>query len=192
MQNESAMIALAALVLVLFVVLAAVARKRRQQRSGALREQFGPEYDRMVAQHGDQARAERELLARRERLHKLDIKPLSDAEADRFSTEWASVQQRFVDDPNGAVSEADRLVKEVMAARGYPLGSFDQRVADLSVDHANVVQHYRSARALARARESGEVATEELRQAMVHYRALFSDMLCTPKTTYPALREAHA
>lgn len=191
MQKELVIIAVLAVVVVVLAVALYFAKRRSELRSGALRDQFGPEYERALAQHGDRSRAERELLSRRNRLDELNIHPLSDAEADRFSADWATVQQRFVDDPSGAVNEADRLIKDVMKARGYPVGNFDQRVADLSVDHANVVEHYRAARQLARAREEGDVGTEELRQAMVHYRALFSDLLRTEQVQ-PALRPAHA
>src|ERR1700712_3464347 len=116
MQNEIAIIALIAAVVAAFVVAVLVARKRGEQRSHALKEQFGPEYERALAQHGDRARAEDDLLARRKRLEDLNIHPLSDAQADRFSAAWATVQQRFVDDPASAVSEADRLIKDVMNA----------------------------------------------------------------------------
>jgi len=192
MQNEHVVFALVvAAVAVVLVVALLVAQKRSRQRSGALRDQFGPEYERALTQHGDRSKAERELLSRRNRLDELDIHALSDAQADQFSAEWATVQQRFVDDPTGAVNEADRLIKDVMKARGYPVGNFDQRVADLSVDHANVVEHYRAARTLARAREEGQVGTEDLRQAMVHYRALFSDLLRTPHVA-TSLQHAHA
>jgi hypothetical protein len=191
MQNEHLIIALAAAAVVLLVVTLLLLQKRSRQRSGALRDQFGSEYDRALTQHGDRARAERELLARRNRLNELDIHALSDAQADQFSAEWATVQQRFVDDPGSAVGEADRLIKDVMKARGYPVGDFDQRVADLSVEHASVVEHYRAARTLARAREEGQVSTEDLRQAMVHYRALFSDLLRTPQVL-ATLSQAHA
>jgi hypothetical protein len=191
MQKELVIIAVLAVVVVVLAVALFLARRRSEQRSGALRDQFGPEYERAIAQHGDRSRAERELLSRRNRLDELDIRALSDAEADRFSAAWASVQQRFVDDPRGAANEADLLIKDVMKARGYPVGNFDQRVADLSVEHANVVEHYRAARKLARAREEGQVGTEELRQAMVHYRALFSDLLRTEQV-HASLRPAHA
>ena len=191
MQKELVIIAVLAVVVVVLGVALYLAKRRSELRSGALRDQFGPEYERAIAQHGDRSRAERELLSRRNRLDELNIHPLTEAEADRFSADWGTVQQRFVDDPSGAVNEADRLIKDVMKARGYPVGNFDQRVADLSVEHANVVEHYRAARQLARAREEGDVGTEELRQAMVHYRALFSDLLRTEQVQ-PALQPAHA
>lgn len=177
------------LVLVL-AIFAMAARKRARERSVALREHFGPEYDRAIASHGDRSRAERELVARQKRLDQLDIRPLSAEQRERFGASWASVQQRFVDDPRGAVSEADSLVKEVMRARGYPMGDFEQRVADLSVEHASTVDHYRAARTIARSNADGQAATEDLRQAMVHYRALFTDLLQQPPHQHAHLRQA--
>jgi hypothetical protein len=159
------------------VVAMIVSRNRARQRSTALREHFGPEYQRALEQHGSRARAEKELLLRERRVQKLDLKLLRPEQCERFSAAWASVQQRFVDDPSGAVVDADRLVKEVMVARGYPMSDFDQRVADLSVEHAHVLDHYRAARNVALANAEGRAGTEDLRQAMVHYRALFTDML---------------
>ena len=152
-------------------------RSRHAHRSHQLREGFGPEYDRVVERYGDRSRAERELAARERRVRKLDIRLLSPDERDRFGGAWSEVQRRFVDDPHGAVGEAHRLVKSLMATRGYAIEDFEQRVADLSVDHAGVVEHYRAARILARTNEAGNASTEDLRQAMVHYRILFADLL---------------
>jgi len=152
-------------------------RARQERRSVRLREGFGPEYERAVEEYGDKSRAERELAARERRVQKLSVRLLTPQERDRFGSAWSGVQQRFVDDPNGAVAEADRLVKSVMATRGYPIDDFEQRIADLSVDHARVVQHYRAARILAQANAAGSSTTEDLRQAMVHYRVLFADLL---------------
>ena len=177
--------------LAVFVIIgAAVAaglwlRARQQRRSSRLQEGFGPEYDRAVQEFGNTARAERELAARQRRVQKLDVRLLTPQERDRFGAAWASVQHRFVDDPRGAVTEAHQLVKSLMATRGYPIDDFEQRVADLSVDHASVVQHYRAARILARTNEAGNATTEDLRQAMVHYRILFADLL----ETYVPLHE---
>lgn len=186
------MLLIAAVALVAAVVIVS-ARKRRANRSAQLREHFGPEYHRALEEHGDQDRAERELLARKRRLDDLNIVLLSPEQCERFSNAWANVQQRFVDDPRGAVHEADILVKDVMKARGYPMGNFEQRVADLSVKHATVVDHYRAARSIATASASGQAETEDLRQAMVHYRALFNDLL---EAVDPQIamhqREAHA
>jgi hypothetical protein len=151
-----------------------------RRRHAELRHRFGPEYDREVEQRGSVARAERELLAREKRIRKQHLHPLPEAERARFAEDWVHVQARFVDDPSGAVQSADELIKAVMTAQGYDIENFDQRVTDLSVDHAGVVQHYRAAHDLAEANRAGRADTEELRQAVVHYRALFDDLLEPP------------
>jgi hypothetical protein len=151
-----------------------VIEKRRRQR---LQQRFGPEYDRTVRELGNARRAEAVLDARTRRVERLRIQPLSAADAARFAEAWRQLQNRFVDEPQPAVAEADRVVGEVMTARGYPLGDFDQRAADISVGHPQVVVHYRAAREIARRQGRGEASTEELRQALVHYRALFEDLL---------------
>ena len=148
-------------------------RKRTEQ----LRERFGPEYDHAVQQTGDVRKAEASLQARAKRVAGLHIHALTPDDASRFSSAWQRVQTQFVDDPNRAITEADKLVGEVMAARGYPVGDFDQRVEDISVDHPDVVMNYRAARDLATQHSQGRANTEDLRQAMVHYRALFRDLL---------------
>lgn len=177
MENEFIALIAAGVVALALAVLFIVTRNRSKRRSATLREHFGPEYDRALEQYGSRARAEKELRSREKRREKLDITRLSPAQCERFGAAWDRVQQRFVDDPSGAVVEADGLVKEVMRARGYPMGNFEQRVADLSVEHANVIDHYRAARALAQANAEGQSSTEDLRQAMVHFRALFNDLL---------------
>jgi len=148
--------------------------RRRSQR---LRQRFGPEYDRTIRTEGNVRKAEASLEARAKRVAKLHIRPLNSTDAQRFDAAWRAVQARFVDDPREAVTEADRLVGEVMAARGYPVGDFEQRVADVSVDHPDVVMNYRAAREIALQHAEGKATTEDLRQAMVHYRALFRDLL---------------
>ena len=148
-------------------------------RSRRLRERFGSEYDRTIRSEGNTRKAEATLEARAKRVAKLQIRPLASADAERFDGSWRAVQGRFVDDPRGAVTEADRLVGELMAARGYPVGDFEQRVADISVDHPDVVMNYRAAREIAQQHAQGKATTEDLRQAMVHYRALFRDLLET-------------
>ena len=163
-------------VLAVAAALWVVIRKRRTEH---LRQRFGPEYERAVHEQGDVRRAESTLEARAKRVERLDLKRLSAAEAARFAAAWLRIQSNFVDDPKQAVSEADRVVGEVMAARGYPLGDFEQRAADISVDHANVVMNYRAARDIAQRHATGEASTEDLRQGMVHYRALFDDLLET-------------
>ena len=149
----------------------------QRRRSESLRTQFGPEYERTVEQASDRARAEADLQERRERVDAFDIRPLGTPAHHRFSEEWASVQAMFVDDPAGAVEQADGLIGDVMRARGYPVGDFEQRAADLSVDHPTVVEHYREAHTVAQASRDGSGDTEALRQAFVHYRALFADLL---------------
>jgi hypothetical protein len=188
MQNDSSvLIALVAGFALALVLVLIVWRVRAKQRTAALREHFGPEYERAITEYGSRARAEKELSLRHKRVEKLHIHQLSAEQCARFGSEWNEVQQRFVDDPAGAVVDAERLVKQVMSARGYPMGDFEQRVADLSVEHADVVSHYRSARAIARASEKGEADTEDLRQAMVHFRALFTDLLQVQAQYQPRL-----
>jgi hypothetical protein len=193
MINTAMLWTLIALVAAASVLALAIgARRRARTRSAELRQRFGPEYDRAVEELGSPARAERELAARTRRVEHLQFRDLTPADRARFASIWSQVQAQFVDDPSGAVIGADGLIKEVMRARGYPSDDFDQRVADLSVDHAAVVQHYRAARALAETRRSGQVQTEELRQAVVHYRALFADLLQEPGSPPSSLRELHA
>lgn len=154
---------------------------QRQERSKGLREGFGPEYERALEEHGSRRKAETELAERRKRIEKLHIRPLAREEHDRYADAWRATQTRFVDSPKDAINEADRLVGEVMAARGYPMSDFEQRAADVSVDHPHVVANYRSAHRIQEASERGEASTEQLRQAMVHYRALFDELLEAPE-----------
>jgi hypothetical protein len=179
MTTESVILSV---VLLCVVVLAAVGLflAFRRPRRADLEERFGPEYERALEEHGDPSLAERDLRRRARRVDGFRLRDLSDEDRTRFSSTWASVQTRFVDDPNGAVHEADSLIKTVMLVRGYPIDDFEQRVADLSVHHANVVQHYRAARALAARNQAGVADTEELRQAFVHYRVLFAELLGAP------------
>ncbi len=172
---------IAAIVIIVIVVAAAWWYLTRQ-RSAKLKERFGPEYERAVAEKGDTRAAEVELADRQERVSKLDIRPLGADERGRFRDEWQPVQARFVDDPSTAVRDADALVGRVMGARGYPVGDFEQRAADVSVDHPTVLEHYRAAHAIALRDAAGQAATEDLRQAMVHYRALFAELLDEPPT----------
>lgn len=149
----------------------------QRQRSEQLRARYGPEYERTVTQVGDKRRAESELVKRQERVAQLDIRPLSAEQCTSYMQQWRTVQARFVDDPKGAVTEADRLVEDAMKVRGYPIADFDQRAADLSVHHPRVVDNYRAARDIAHRHRRGEATTEDLRQAMVYYRDLFEDLL---------------
>ena len=174
------MILVAVLVIALVVAIGIGAwMYQRQRRTTALREQFGPEYDRALNTSGDQHRAEQELAARKERVEALDIRPLTARDREHFSAAWTQTQSHFVDDPARAIEEADGLIREVMSARGYPMGGFEARAADLSVEHPEVVSNYRAAHRIAVASGRGEATTEQLRQAMVHYRALFTDLLET-------------
>jgi hypothetical protein len=156
-----------------------------KRRADRLRARFGPEFDRTLRQMGSVQKAEAILDERARRVERLHIRPLSSEDGARFSDAWRRVQARFVDDPKGAVTYADRLVDEVMQGRGYPVGDFEQRVEDISVDHPNVVMNYRAARDIAEQHERGQVSTEDLRQAMVHYRALFDDLLEVTPTPAP-------
>jgi hypothetical protein len=178
------------IVLAAAATFAVIAARSARKRHAELRSRFGPEYEREVEERGSVARAERELLAREKRVHKQELRPLPEADRIRFGSDWRNVQTRFVDDPSGAVQAADELIKRVMMAQGYEIEGFDRRVADLSVDHAAVVQHYRAARELAQANREGRANTEELRQALVHYRALFSDLLEQPQEVRGGLTPA--
>jgi hypothetical protein len=183
-----AFVALAVVALVIIVVVAS--RHRSKVRRAELKSKFGPEYDRAVEEYGPD-RADRELASRERRVGEFHPRPLSAADRGRFLASWATIQAQFVDDPGVAVSGANELINEVLRAQGYPTENFEQRVADLSVEHAGVVQHYRAAKALADSNRNGQVNTEELRQAVVHYRVLFADLLNEPKAQ-PGLRKALA
>jgi hypothetical protein len=142
-----------------------------------LRNRFGPEYDAVVRRTGSRAKAEKELLQRERRVDKLEIVPLSSAEIARFSSAWTRLQGSFVDDPKGVLIEADRLVRELLTKRGYPVADFELRAADISVDHPIVVNNYRAAQRIVSLDQRGEASTEDLRKAVVHFRALFDELL---------------
>lgn len=169
------------LMLIILMILAllavAVVLYMRRRESHTLEKHFGPEYERAVGEFGSRSKAEAELRERRKRVEKLHIAPLAPADAARFHQAWKSVQERFVDNPKGSLVEADVLVRELMQKRGYPMGDFERRAADISVDHPGVVDHYRAAHEIALRDRRGEVDTEGMRQAVIHYRALFSDLL---------------
>ena len=165
---------IALVVLVLVGVWVWIALRRRRER---LQRRFGSEYGRMVEMAGSRRSAESELVAREKRRERLDIRPLEPQSRDEFARHWRDTQARFVDEPGPAVEEADGLVIEVMRARGYPVEDFEQREADISVDHAPVVDSYRAAHGTSLAYRHGEASTEDLRQAMVHYRSLFEELL---------------
>jgi FtsZ-interacting cell division protein ZipA len=165
----------AAVIVVLAVIWGATRTKRRR----SLRDTFGREYDRTVEQAGDRRTAEKELRERQKRHDELDIRPLSPESRERYVRRWQSTQTRFVDDPKGAVAEADTLVQEVMQERGYPTKDFERRVDDISVDHPDLVEKYRTAHGIAEASERGEASTEDMRHSVRHYRALFAQLLET-------------
>lgn len=178
------LIVIAAAILLLALVAGAVARRRR--RAG-LRERFGPEYDRTVEQAGGRRGADSELAQRERQRQRLDIVPLQPEARERYAESWRSVQARFVDDPTGAVGDADRLVTDVMRDRGYPIDDFDRRAADISVDHPEVVENFRAGHETYLRSNRGAADTEDLRQGFVHYRALFEELL---ETREPAAQEA--
>lgn len=165
---------IAAIVILVALIAWAATRKRRTDE---LRERFGPEYDRALSRDGSRKEGESELRERVERHDALNIQPLNADEASRYQQEWRDVQARFVDAPDESLRRADGLITEVMQRRGYPMSDFEQRSADLSVDHAQTVQDYRAAHAVSMQTSRGQASTEDQRQAMVHYRALFDDML---------------
>lgn len=162
-------------VLILLALLAIFAG--RQRRSRKLQDAFGPEYDRTVEEAGDRRAAETELQERTERRAGFDIVPLEPEARARYIEAWRNTQAQFVDEPVEATREADRLITSVMRDRGYPVDDFEQRAADISVDHPQVVDDYRAAHAIAAANDRSEASTEDLRQALVHYRSLFEELL---------------
>jgi hypothetical protein len=162
-------------VIVLLALLAFVAG--RQRRSRNLKETFGPEYERTVEETGDRRAAEAELHERTVRRDELEIVPLEEEARARYVEAWRHTQAQFVDEPGEATREADRLITSVMRDRGYPIDDFEQRAADISVDHPQVVDDYRAAHAIAAANDRSEASTEDLRQALVHYRSLFEELL---------------
>lgn len=164
------------LAIVIIILVAGGVYLLRKRKTDQLRHRFGPEYHHAVKKTGDPRKAEAELLKRQKRVQKFTLKPLVTGERERFTASWQRVQAEFVDDPKGSITHADALLGDVMAARGYPVSDFEQRSADLSVDHPVVVQNYRAARDIAVRHERGEAGTEELRQAMIHYRALFEEL----------------
>jgi hypothetical protein len=182
-MEQNRMLVFVAVVVIAVAVVAAIAfvtsRKRRTQR---LRARFGPEYERVIEQEGDTRRAEGVLEFRQKRREKFNLRALSQLDRSRFLTRWNEVQAQFVDDPRGTVSVADTLVTDVIEARGYPMGEFEQRAADLSVDYPLIVDNYRAAHEIAVRHSAGRASTEDLRRAIVHYRALFQELLEEPQT----------
>ncbi len=179
--------AIIVIAIVVVIVLALAWNYSQSRTRDRLRERFGSEYDRLVEEKGRRA-AERDLSSREKRVSGLDIRPLSADERARFSQSWQAVQARFVDDPAASVNEADMLVGQLMQTRGYPISDFDQRAADVSVNHPDVVDNYRKAHEIALAEDRGQAQTEDLRTAMVYYRSLFNDLLGReqPRAQYEA------
>jgi len=178
--------AIVAVVLVVVAVVVIGMVVARQRRKAKLRQDFGPEYERAVKEVGPQ-RADTVLLAREKRVAGFSLRELTADERQSFTNDWRMVQSRFVDDPVASVAEADALVDRLMAARGYPMSEFEQRVADISVGHATVVDNYRAAHAIAMRHKAGEATTEDLRNAFNHYRALFNELLQEPGTRKKAV-----
>jgi len=171
-SGTMAIIIVVAVIAIALIIAFAMSARRRQ-----LEQQFGPEYDRAVGENDSRLRAEAELTGRQRRVRKLDIQPLSEAARSRYQAQWQAIQEQFVDAPEDAVTDAYALLTEVMRERGYPATDDDEAMADLSVDHARTVGHFRSAQDITRNVAHGGGGTEELRQAFVHYRQLFADLL---------------
>jgi hypothetical protein len=178
--TDPRVVAIAVTILVIVALAVWVYMRRRRSTSAGLRQKFGTEYDRAVVTHGSERKAEAQLADREKRIEKLNIRDLDATEYERFSKQWQSVQSRFVDSPKGAVAEADDLVSSVMKTRGYPVAEFDQRAADISVDHPRVVENYRSAHEIALRVGKDAATTEDLRTAMIHYRSLFDELVLAP------------
>jgi hypothetical protein len=173
-------------VLVLLVVVLGGMLLLQRRRSSHLQSQFGPEYERTLKEAGDKRKAEAELQQREKRVQKFSIRPLDRDDRDRFTAEWRRTQAEFVDDPMGAMRHADVLLQDVMTTRGYPVENFEQVAADISVDHPTVVQNYRSGHDIAVRHQRGEAGTEDLRQAMIHYRELFDELVTNEEAAQPS------
>jgi hypothetical protein len=169
------LIVIIVVVLVVLAIAAAVAMPAMRRRR--LQQQFGPEYQRTVESTGDRKEAEQDLAQRAQRRKELEIRPLDPVARDGYAQRWRGTQERFVDSPNEAVEEADDLVQQVMRDRGYPTGDFDQQARDVSVDHADVVSEYHAAHEISVLNGRRQASTEQLREAMVHYRTLFAELL---------------
>jgi hypothetical protein len=176
----SSTVLLVVIVILVVAIVAVAAYAIRQNQRRQLRERFGPEYDRTVAESGDQGRAEKVLEDRVKQRKQLEIRDLEPDARNRYAESWRVIQARFVDDPRGAVREADVLVTSVMGDRGYPTEGFEKQAEVVSVDHSGVVENYRSAHEISTADADGRASTDDLRQAMVHYRSLFNELLGRP------------
>ena len=185
MSIETLVVAAVALVVILIVAAwlsSTRQQSRKRQRSEQLRERFGPEYERTLAEKGDTRRAENELTARQKRVSQLHIHALAAEEGQHFAEEWQAVQMGFVDDPSIAVRDAEDLVGRVMDARGYPEGDFEQRFADVSVDHPTTLGQYRAAHEITLRHADGQASTEDLRQVMLSDHTMFTELLDAPAT----------
>ncbi len=189
-MNTPSNTVIAVILLIAFVIAVAAWVIVQRQRSQRLRRRFGPEYDLTVSEFRNQGKAEAELLKREQRVARLKIVPLTPADAARFSQAWSALQGRFIDSPKGVVVEADHLVRDLMAKRGYPMGDFERMAADISVDHPRVVSTYRSAQAIAARDARGEADTEELRKAVIYYRTLFDELLGVAPDNVPTVPAA--
>ena len=176
--NTTTLIAIAAVAVILVAFVAWLAWSANQSKR--LRQRFGPEYDAVLQRTGSKAKAEAELRRRQKRVERFEIVQLAPAEVTRFSQAWTRLQASFVDDPKGVLIEADRLVRDLLAKRGYPVADFELRAADISVDHPIVVSNYRAAQRIVSLDQRGEASTEDLRKAVVHFRALFDELLGKP------------
>ena len=176
-MTVGAIVAVIVVVIIVAAILVAVSAANRRRR---LRERFGPEYDRAVTEHGSRREAESDLAGRERHVRDLDLRPLSPAAQSQYTAEWTAVQEQFVDAPQAAVTGAQTLVSAVMKDRGYPTQPYDQTLADLSVEHAATLDHFRAAHDISQNAAAGSATTEDLRQAMIHYRALFAELLGEP------------
>lgn len=177
-MSTSVVVLIVVAIIAMAVIAFALFRVRQSQR---LRERFGPEYSRVVQETGSRARAEARLAKLEERVERFHIHPLSAAARTQYVEAWRVIQARFVDDPQHALAEADQLIRDVMSNRGYPVADFDRQAADLSVHHPLVVEHYRAGHEIAVRQAKGHGSTEDLRQAMIHYRKLFADLVEEPQ-----------
>ena len=185
-MNTQTWIILGVVAVIVLIALAAYLLHQKKQSRG-LQEHFGPEYGRAVKELGSRTQAETELKARKKRVEHFNIVPLAPAEAARFGQAWKALQINFVDNPKAVVVQADELVRDLLLKRGYPMGDFERRAADISVDHPAVVANYRAAQVIAARNQRGEADTEELRKAVVHYRALFDELLETTEGKQPVM-----
>jgi hypothetical protein len=186
-MNTSALIILAVVAVVAVIAFVLLSRTRRTQK---LKSRFGPEYGRAVEEAGNRGRAEAKLEKLEKRVQGFKLSPLSPSARAEFVAEWQKVQGRFVDDPRGALTQADQLIQKMMAVEGYPVADFEQRAADISVDHPVVVEHYRAGHEIALHHSEGRASTEDMRQAMIHYRALFNDLSGQPEMVRVATARA--